>query len=179
MHNMMHSNFKKRKAEKGLTLIELLVVALIVMIGSFIATLIGMKAGQKQAPPTTPQSATVYNCAFTVSPPSTLDKDFTVKYRVQSRTATVSFDGGVMTVLTTSRIWGAVKDAEITFSIKKGFALLEGGGMTKVVKTDGAGIASVTLKPAKTGDDELHVHVKVGKVEGDEDPPEMFEVVKK
>ena len=178
MHNRMQSNFKKSEAEKGLTLIELVFIAVLVMVGSFIATLIGIKVGQKQ-PPTTPQSATVYNCAFMVSPPSTLEKDFTVKYRVQSRSAKVSVDGGVMTVLTTSKIWGAVKDAEVTFSIKDGYAVLEGGGLTKTVKTDTAGIASVILKPAKTGDDELNVHVKVGKVEGDEDPPAEFEVIKK
>ncbi len=67
-------------------------------------------------------------------------------------------------------------NADVTFTLVNGHANID-GGLSKTVKTDAKGDATVTLTPVSTGSDVLNLHLVVGS-KSDDEKPRNFEVVK-
>ena len=151
-----HASFiTLRRGQEGAALLILIGVAF--LIAAAVILVLFMQAGPG------PVTFTVYNGSITTPKPfpTSIDNNVSVTYKVTTNEVTVPYGAGPGFPPTSSTNPVAVDDAVVTFSLANGDATFSDGSTSKSVNTDSNGVASVTITPAKDGDDTLTFVMKI------------------
>ncbi len=145
-----------RRGQEGVA-----VLWVVIGVAAIIAAFLIVTPRKSQTP--APVTSKVYDGSVTAPQPfpTKLYNNVRVTYKVTTKEVTVPYGAEPGSPPTSQTNPVPVKNAVVVFKLAKGDATFSDNSTSKSVATDSNGVASVTIKPARDGDDTLTFEINV------------------